>query len=288
MTINPPKAMRYMHYNDFNPSVGRLKRKGGRFQKAANTIDSILGRISRDEIDPFHGIRKTKSGEKRIKKCVKYDLNNNSRLVLIVNEGITLFLFAGDHVATDKWIEKNSGFDLVANGEGHIEPIRISSVKDKESRVRSPRGWSEQNLVILLGESVFDDLADAIGLKPNVIRKLAELNSSCEETDLEEIVDTIQPPESAVLVWDVFSHLRSKNSEAAIKRIDVWAGNLTPIDAVPEEEIPDYVDTQFLKTIPQDSTVFATAFKRFAETSDYKDWMLFMHPDQEKIADHYF
>ena len=34
MTINPPKVMRYMLYKDFTPSVGRLKRKGGRFQKA--------------------------------------------------------------------------------------------------------------------------------------------------------------------------------------------------------------------------------------------------------------
>ena len=83
---------------------------------------------------------------------------------MIVNEGITLFLFAGDHVATEKWIERNNGFDLVANGEGHIEPIRISSVEHKESRVRSPRGWGEQNLVILLGESIFDDLAGAIDL----------------------------------------------------------------------------------------------------------------------------
>ena len=104
-------GIRFLEGNDFTLSLRTLHQKGGLYQKAAKTVQAAWGRAhAKDEFDKvFEGIAVTNHGENRIPHCIKYDLTKFSRLVTVVNNGVCVFMFCGDHDTVDNWLERNRG-----------------------------------------------------------------------------------------------------------------------------------------------------------------------------------
>ena len=57
-------------------------------------------------------VRLTRSGERRIKKCRKYDLGNGYRLISIQKGATVILLHIGTHDDADRWLERNRGLAL--------------------------------------------------------------------------------------------------------------------------------------------------------------------------------
>lgn len=107
--------IRFLEGSDFTISLRALHQKGGLYQKAAKTVQAAWGRAhANDKFDKvFEGIPRTNHGETRIPHCIKYDLTKFSRLITVVNNGVCIFLFSGEHDEVDTWLEKNRGLDFV-------------------------------------------------------------------------------------------------------------------------------------------------------------------------------
>ncbi|SVE46214.1 uncharacterized protein METZ01_LOCUS499068, partial [marine metagenome] len=108
----------YKRSANFMTSVQSLYHKGGLYQKAAEKVQAIIGRISDPEIrmDPLHGFNPTHHGEKRIKKCIKYDLGfSGCRLITIQDQRVISLQFAGSHDDCDNWLNKNRGQTLIGS-----------------------------------------------------------------------------------------------------------------------------------------------------------------------------
>jgi hypothetical protein len=69
----------YFKTKDFDRSLNAVIQGGGRGQKIATRVRSILGSV--DSPNPFKGIPVTNHGENRIPHCFKYDLGDGWRLV---------------------------------------------------------------------------------------------------------------------------------------------------------------------------------------------------------------
>ena len=69
--------MKYFIYKDFRDAVAILYQSGGIYQKAADKVYAVMGKIDRaivEDSDPFQGLSLTDHGESRIKHCLKYEL----------------------------------------------------------------------------------------------------------------------------------------------------------------------------------------------------------------------
>jgi UvrD-like helicase family protein len=277
--------MEYKYYKDFLPSVRELWKSGGPHQRAAATVQAVIGRISTGEPDPFVGIPLTNHGESRIDKCVKYDLNGFCRLITVTDDGICCLLFAGSHKRCDRWIENQRGF--VPRGTRGVSlwtPAgRRSPLTRTRTRISGESGHSYGKLYEALGDEQFDQLVD--GLPRVIVRRLEGLESIHSKQDIERVVVQIVDANHRAAVYDVFSLLRQNNVRAAIRRVGIHVGHLTPLPEVDPSERGELIDSDTLKRIPADSPQFVHLFEHYVQTADYRDWMLFTHPDQERVAE---
>jgi superfamily I DNA/RNA helicase len=273
----------FWHHRDFVQSVAQLRGKGGQYQKAAEKVNALLNRIDQEYAKPFKELSMTTNGEHRIKKCIKYKLSDSCRLVTLQSANYCVLLFAGDHTASDKWLERNRGLEFVVNKENkHITPIHRSISTNPDQRISGSRSWQQRPVCEQLEKDSLNRLLKDVS--PSTMMGLTQLNGTSEESELATLLESIDTPDRKIAIWDVFSLLMQGRKEEANDRARVFMGVLTPLEDFSALELPEIVDGPLIRKIPTNHPQFPTAFERFTRTGNYKDWMLFIHPDQEKIA----
>lgn len=270
--------MKYNQDRDLLPSLRALYKRGGPYQKAAKTVEMVIGRIASGCQDPFEGIALTKHGENRVPKCRKYDLAGFCRLLTVVDDDFCYLLYAGSHDDCEKWLERNRGFAPVVDTKGRlIKATKSDDNLDPKTRVQGSSDYSYGKLYKKLAEADFDFLVES--LPRGIVRRIEEFESISDEDEIVEIAKAIEDRERSVAIHDIFVLLRQGNLKAAQTRMLLFRGEVAP--PKPETEIKHGED---LRTIPTDSPQYAELFKHFVQTADYRDWMVFMHPEQERVA----
>jgi hypothetical protein len=282
--------MQFHEHKQFSHALNRLWKHGGSYQKAAVEIEALLGRIGvvsdGKAADPFRGIRLTKHGESRIKHCVKYDLQAFSRLVTVQTDGYCILLYCGDHDDCDRWIEEHRGLDFVVGESKRVVETYRSVLGPQGERIGGKSGHHSRPLFERLPEQSYETLM--VGVPRKVSRALERLEASVKDGELWEVVAGIGDDDRRLVVYDVFAQLRADRLLQAIARIKEFEGELTPLDQMPVEELPEVIDSDVLRRIDPRSPRYAEALRRFMRSTRYRDWMLFMHADQDRIVDEDF
>jgi len=279
--------MQFHEHKQFRPSLRALWKRGGPFQKAAVEVEAMLGRIrglyDAEADGPFRGMRFTKHGESRIRHCVKYDLTGFCRLITVQTDGYCILIYCGDHDDCDRWLDERRGLDFVVGESKRVVETYRSTGSTPEQRVGGTAGHELKPLYERLPEKLYEDLMEHVPRR--VARLLERVESFATEGDLWEIVAGIDDNERRLAVYDVFAQLRADRILQAIARIKEFKGELTPLDQIPLPELPDVVDSDVLRRIDPTSPQYAEALKRFMRAVLYRDWMLFMHPDQDRVVE---
>lgn len=281
--------MEYFDGKDFLASMNKLKGRGGPYTKAVEKVLAL--RQSKQlfkEPDPLSQLPTTKHGETRIKKCVKYDLPGFCRLITIRDNGAVMFCFAGDHDDADIWLNKNRGMTLVRDKLGQVD-----YVYGEEVSTRNPE-LIDSSLVLTDGklytfiqpEKYFDDLVDT--LPRSTVRKLEDVESITSESDIYEITKGIDDFKLAETVHNVFTLLKQNKREEALQRIKLHFGELEAVEQLSEEEVKKLADSQNIKKVKSDDPYYQQVFEYFVKNAAYMDWMLFLHPDQQKLVEQDF
>ena len=271
--------MRYIQHKDLLPSLRELYKRGGPYQKASETVHAVIGRISSSELDPFKGIALTKHGENRISKCRKYDLTKFCRLITVADAGFCYLLYAGTHDNCDAWINRHRGFVPAVDAEGRLIEASVSVADlDAESRVSGVSDQSYGKLYEKLTAEDFDFMVSA--LPRSVAREIENLESIHDEEMIKKVVEGIEDIDRRVMIYDVLTRLRQGNLKAARARLALFRGDIEHPDV--ETVVSNGED---LRIIPTDSPQYAKLFEHFVRTADYRDWMTFMHPEQEEVAE---
>ncbi len=269
-------------YRDFVDSQRVLRQKGGPYQAASKKVDTVISNISIcQKNNPFGHLKVTNHGEKRIKKCVKYALNDRCRLITIQDSGVILLCFVGDHDACDSWLNRNRGFTLFKDEHGRIDQVPTSIFE--EGRPSGLSALTKGKLFEKLPEDYFDRLIERIPRQ--TVRKLEDIESINDESDIGNLVKVIAGNEQAQAVYDVFSLLRQDKQQEALDRTKVFLGEVSTIDRLTEEEIRELADSKNIKTLDSDDPRFPAAFDHFVKSANYMEWMLFLHPDQKNLVD---
>jgi superfamily I DNA/RNA helicase len=268
----------YHDRSNFLKSLHKLRNAGGPKQQAFNKVAGIVGLVDfgMSELGKL-----TKNGEKRIKHCVKYDLPGSCRLVTVQKEKCIFFLFVGDHEDTDRWIQQNSGLEVLANKEtGKITPILSNR---SEFGTVLPLNLENQTSPLL--ESL--DIPEFSELVPQKrLRKdLMAINQDTSDDEIEEIVELINDKTIHDLFFELFIDLREGKNEQANARLEKFRGESVELledsevfDLAIESDINNENIVDFGKLNKQEIDLLL-------DPQRFEDWMLFLHPDQKEIVD---
>lgn len=274
--------IRYVEHKDFRQNVQKMTKAGGSNQKAASMVHAMFGRIVLKQ-DPFSGLKVTNHGESRIEKCVKYDLTGRSRLITVQDDKITFFLFFGNHEDSDKWLDRHKDvkFSVDSAGEVNLVPTSIST-SDRLTFNQTHSFHTEPLYTLIDPAELFDRLVESV--PRNTCRKLEKLSGGHSENEIFSVTSEVYDEEVSKTLYDALVLIRSDNISAANNRIKLHLGDTRPIEDLSLDEIRKvkFGDT-FIEFRPDDKEFLARA-DQLMKGGDYKNWMLFMHPEQEKIA----
>ena len=184
----------------------------------------------------------------------------------------------GSHDDCDAWINRHRGFIPAVDSAGRLVEAGASNESlDAETRVSGKSDQSYGKLYERLSEDEFEYLVDT--LPRSVTRRIEILESIHNEAEITQIVEGIGDIDRQVAMYDVFSLLRQGNLKAAKNRLALFRGDIARIRS--DSLVTNGED---LRIIPTDSPQYALLFKHFVQTAEYRDWMMFMHPEQEQAS----
>jgi len=276
--------MEVFQYIDYPKSLVALRRRGGPYQKAAEKA-IVLQHDLRDD-----GVRAklptTNHGENRIKKAVKYDLGGHAcRLVTVQDEGFIFLCFAGTHEEADAWIDKHRGLTVrVDQGCQPVATHESIDITEPEQRLQGEMGFTSKTLLSQLDDRLQEALLS--GLKWKLARQIAEAEVHITDDEIEALANQVVDENQKAAIFDVLIVLRSEDIEKAARRVRAFMGELPTVEvAVAGEPIPKLIDSSDFENIRVDSEHYRRLIEHYAARADYKDWMLFMHPDQQRYVD---
>lgn len=282
--------MRFMQGDDFQLSVRDLYQKGGKFQRAAQNVQAIWGRANMDGANlenTFVGVPPTNHGESRIAHCVKYDLTGYARLVTVVNNGICIFLYAGDHDAVERWLERNRGLDFVAAREGQavvLEKVRVTSGDPASGKkIHSESDWSNGPLIDQLPPRYVRNLLE--GLEADVVEDIRRVESVATDDDIMSVAELCGDPDRQSAVLDVLLSLRSGDVVNAKNRVDLYVRRSQRVEDLPPEAVQTVQSSDAAVLL---SDVDPQLFQHFVETASFEKWMLYLHSAQRQYVERDF
>ena len=98
--------------------MNRLRMGGGAASLAAHRAEEIIKRLSaRGQTGHEDTRKRTKNGELRLDKILKYNLGGGYRLLCVRRGRDVSLLYVGTHDDSNRWLENNRGFKPVI-GQG--------------------------------------------------------------------------------------------------------------------------------------------------------------------------
>lgn len=280
--------MHFHEHTKFRNSLNALWKKGGPYQRAALEVQGLLGRIpvgTGGDTNPFVGLTLTKHGESRIPHCVKYDLTGYARLVTVQTDGRCVLLYCGSHDDTESWIEGHRGLVVVVgNNNRPVITFQGDGVVLEENR--DTPGHYAAPLFERLPETDFEALVD--GLPRRIVREIEGFTGASRDGDFWESCAAVEDPEQRQAIVDVLRMLKEDRVVEAVARVRLLRGEMVELSTRIAEDLPELVDSEVLRLVDPRSPQYGEALRRFMRTARYREWMSFLHPDQQAIVDEDF
>ena len=263
---------------EFNKRLAHLRRSGGNAARAWDVAHTIVGRLYLG-IPPEEAGPLTHYGEDRIRNCIKYDLPGAHRLVCVRHGADMSLLYIGSHQECDRWLETNRGLRIVADKKTK----RINIVHQiRANAPLPPRPVQIADDRASLIESLSDIDLDTLSLRPSDIRKLARLTGASSDDDILESVTQLPPPYDLIL--NVLLALRDDGSDAAAALLRMSVGTAVALDQEPDALAPALSSGINADEVIDIRDLTQDEFDRVLKAVDFRDWLLFLHPDQATLA----
>ena len=273
-------------HKDFDSSLHKLFKLGGqnrkRFEKASGFIEA-LGHGGLEDLKKFPI---TNHGESRIRSCVKFDLGDGYRLITQQANKCIVLLFVGNHDSCEDWLNRNKGLEVVFDAEaGTLRPIFKSNPEQGVLLSPAPKPSGGPLLEKLSASRVDELLAD---VPARTVMKLSQLSGTVAANEIQGICEGIPETKRQNLVQDVLCHLAADDVENAELRLDEFLGRTKTIESSEVSEVLAVKDGDTIRRLVVGSREYNEWLKRFSLEGDHLEWMLFMHPEQERIVNEDF
>jgi len=283
---NSNQDIHILRYKGFDTSLARMFRLGGQRKKRAEKVSGILEHLNLAGIGGLKKIPATNHGESRIKHCVKYDLGDGYRIITAQMNKIVWFLFVGDHDECDRWLTKNTGMELgYSQSQKTWEPYYRTNSNEIVTITR-PAKPSDGMVLDRLRSDLHQEFLEEV--PPMVAIKISRLTGAPSMAEIQAICEDISDKERRLLVQDVLVFLSSDDRETAEKRLDEFSGRSVIAEDRPDAEILSVRDGDTVRRLVIGSDEYEDWLRGFAQDGDYLEWLLFMHPEQQRVVEEDF
>lgn len=268
---------------EFSKMLKTLARSGRVGKQAAQKAEAACTQIS------LHGeirLERTHNGETRV-DCEKYDLGDGYRLVTqLVGTGSDarlVMLFVGSHDDADSWLNQHKDYAWVRrDSDSKIDFIQVSDTERPrpspqiEVSISTPDHVLEEPLVAALTD---EELAP-IGLNETALAFLRKTTKGDWGESADDILDEVERTvgtDAALIVLDVLTMTDRGDVEGARQRLRM---------VVKQAHIAEGRELVDAISDPLNAETFYTWVEAegMPDPSDREEWMLYLHPDQAKIA----
>ena len=231
-------------------------------------------------------LERTHNGESRL-DCEKYELGDGYRLVLqrnkVGSEDFLIMLFVGSHTDSDTWLALHRGYKWVRkDSDGKIDFIQVSSPEEPRRSPHIDLSMDTPDHVLdepLLSSFTADDFKGST-LGPEITQILLGVTKGDWGEASDSIITKIEEQadiETALLALDLLSLADHSDIEGARQRLLMDASQAHEASTA---ELLEAVNS------PINAETFYTWKEEegMPDPSDREEWMLYLHPDQRKIA----
>lgn len=230
-------------------------------------------------------LTRTKHGESRLKNIEKYDLGDGYRLVVQVIQDdlkIFAFLFVGDHEDAERWLENHKKYQWVKSEKDNtLQFVQVSIENEIKTNYVEPNlDNAEELLQLPLLRKISTDDLFSIGIKELTYNYLTSITGNDWERDPQGIIDYIETNENteiALLCIDLLTLAYKGEIDALNMRLKLELHQASlPDEAILTIAINDDINNETIVTWEEVNSL--------PENSSWSDWLLFLHPEQKKIA----
>ncbi len=250
---------------------------------------SISNAITEAQLDgKITRVERTKHGESRLPNAEKYDLGNGYRLVVQLldgNEKTRVFLFAGKHDDAERWLDEHRNFRWIMNAKSgalSFAPVTEETPPTVPAFRTDLEATDDYLDLVMLRDFSEQQLTDG-GLSGELLRMAVSITGRHYEEDADSILlKVIESGQDRAgnLLLDLLVAAASKDWRAVQRRLDLATGGAIVADGTTASAAMAQV-VNGDEFITFDDEINAA---EIMARGSLADWMLFLHPEQRKIA----
>ncbi|WP_212376296.1 3'-5' exonuclease [Acetobacter persici] len=270
----------------FNSYLRQLNLSGQK--KIVQAVRAAMAEAGTNAI--IESLPRTKHGESRLKNIEKFDLPDAYRLVVqrVGNKKqVRAFLFVGTHDDAEKWLDSHRNYTWVkspTDGTLNFIPITYNEeryVPADRLDLESPESDLEVPLLRHLTDEEWSRILCSEQQKILAMRITGEQYEQDAEGILEKL-DQLGNYEAASLLLDLFVLAHGKDWDAFHRRLEIFDQPEIISDTTKlQSEMNSLANVEQFVTFDDEAMLDG-----FFEKMTFSDWMLFLHPEQKKIAHH--
>lgn len=270
-------------YKPFQKQLLKLERSGGASIMACREVHAAINNW-RHRMPVT--IPRTKHGESRIPHAVKYDLHGYHRLVTVEHDSARILVYLGSHEDVDRWLDANRGAQFVVNKRKQVEFARVDAVPLDLEALQDVLPDAPLLSGPVLGQ-LPQQAVEPLGLSETLrlfFDHLITFERLLENENLWQVLyaQTYASDSQRSATLDVVDHLRHGRLPQAIARIEAYSGEAT---AAPAEVIAALEAGTASDNVANLTALTDEDFEHRFRNSTYAEWLLFLHPDQQKHVD---
>lgn len=250
--------------------IRKLRNQGGGSFRAAEEFASMLQQASRGE-NPFEDVRFSRVDE--IDGACRYSFAEGYSVVTINSRNIICPIALGSNGDIEHWISSNSGAQYTLDTKGRVSRVYVDGKGPDEMLLTDKGGPLLTRIDVNLDELV-----------PNgFVRKgLLALTEEADDEEIESITSAVGDEATCGLLSDLLFRLRSGDVEGANARLALWKGEAAPLSELSEEiNIDPGVNSDNFVDI---NGLSDDELERLLDPERFAEWMVFLHPEQRRIA----
>lgn len=268
----------------FNSYLRDLQQKGQK--KIVQAVRAAMAEAGTNGC--IESLPRTKHGETRLKQVEKFDLPDAYRLIVQLVDGkqkTRAFLFVGDHADAEKWLDNHKNYVWVKSpSDGTLNFMPVTHDANRHIPYdRLDLDSPESELAAPLLRHLSDDEWANLECSPQqkeLAKKITGENFEQDAMGILEKLDSLGTYESASLLLDLFTLSHNKEwVEFKYRLVTSGKGNVIADADNLQAEMSSINNAEQFVTFDDEGML-----DDFFSKNSFSDWMLFLHPEQKKIA----
>ena len=280
----PPLKVGILKNSPIRESYKRMKDLGNLYADGAEKTIRLVTRMINENFIPSGAIALRKEGEK-IRGSIVFEVTPHCALLAIQSENLLFPIVMGDPENLAHWVAKHEGYTITVEGKrGVLVPTKTDLPID--SVVPGRPAFHAVSRPIFEALTPEDGLDLAEYIPSNKVRELfGQITQDSSPEEVKDLLLGIAVEDHRKYIGDIIHLLLSGDVKGAKARILLRKGEAVPVEKNETSASEAVQDLENSEDVLFPRGMNADELKDLLDPNRFEDWMLFLHPDQQKFVE---